>query len=119
RLGDAEKAYRYFRETVRLDLDDAHGNAKDGIHAANMGGAWLALVFGFGGFRPLGDSVAFDPVLPSAWRGFSFRLSYRGRALSLRVTRGPGGLARSDLRLLSGGPLDVRLAGEPRRLTAD
>jgi len=111
RLGDAEKAYRYFRETVRLDLDDAHGNAKDGIHAANMGGSWLALVFGFGGFRPLGDAIAVDPVIPSAWKGYSFRVRYRGRSIAVRVTRGPDGTARADVELTEGEAIEVELAG--------
>ncbi|MDP3177377.1 MAG: family 65 glycosyl hydrolase [Spirochaetaceae bacterium] len=64
RLGYERKALRYFGENARIDLDDAHGNAKDGIHAAAMGGIWMALVFGFGGFRPAGKLVALDPLVP-------------------------------------------------------
>jgi alpha,alpha-trehalose phosphorylase len=114
RLGDVEKAHRYFNETVRLDLDDVQGNAKDGIHAANMGGAWLALVFGFGGFRPLGDAIAVDPVLPAAWSGISFRIAYRGRSLRVAARRAPDGRVATTVELVAGGPLEVERAG--RRL---
>ncbi|WP_081772993.1 hypothetical protein [Bacillus sp. EB01] len=47
--GYKEKAYRYFNETSRLDLDNTHGNTIDGLHLANMGGTWMAIVFGFAG----------------------------------------------------------------------
>ncbi|MDF1566757.1 MAG: family 65 glycosyl hydrolase, partial [Spirochaetaceae bacterium] len=68
RLGEPEKAYEYFSRTVSLDLNDTHGNTKDGIHAANMGGAWMAAVWGFGGFFPDGSLPTFRPVLPSKWK---------------------------------------------------
>lgn len=51
KLGYEKKAYDYFNETVRLDLDNTHGNTKDGLHMANMGGTWLAIVYGFAGLR--------------------------------------------------------------------
>src|SRR5690606_2178076 len=37
RLGEYDKAYDYFMQTARLDLDNTHGNTKDGLHMANMG----------------------------------------------------------------------------------
>ncbi len=106
RLGDAEKALRYFAETVRLDLDDAHGNTKDGLHAANMGGTWLALVFGFGGFRPLGEAIGLDPVLPRAWTGLSFRIAYRGRSVLVRSRR-EGAVPRTEVTLEAGEAIRV------------
>ncbi len=121
RLGDAEKAYRYFAETARLDLDDRHGNARDGIHAANMGGAWLAIVFGFGGFQPLGDAVALEPVLPARWRSLSFRIAYRGRSIRVRASRegqsggrlskeGEGGIV-VRVELAAGNPIGIESGG--------
>jgi len=46
--GDDRAAYEYFMKTVRMDLDDMHGNSRDGIHTAAMAGSWLAVVYGFG-----------------------------------------------------------------------
>ena len=37
RLGKIDKAMAYFKMSAMLDLEDAHGNTKDGIHTANMG----------------------------------------------------------------------------------
>ena len=118
RLGDAEKAWRYFREGVRLDLDDRHGNAKDGIHAANMGGAWLALVFGFGGFRPERGLPSFAPVLPAAWTSYSFRIVWRGSSIRAKIRRGPGGETVAEIELASGQALEVELYGRKALLAS-
>jgi alpha,alpha-trehalose phosphorylase len=111
RLGEPEKARRYFSETLRLDLDDRHGNSRDGLHAANAGGAWLALALGFGGFRPDGDRIALDPVLPGAWSAFSFKVAYRGRRIRVRAERAEGGGTRAKVELESGAPIGVTLFG--------
>jgi len=118
RLGDVEKAWRYFREGVRLDLDDSHGNAKDGIHAANMGGSWLALVFGFGDFRPERGLPSFAPRIPATWSSYSFRIVWRGSAIRARVSRGTDGYVATTLELGSGAPLEVELYGKVARLEA-
>ncbi|MFH0071010.1 glycoside hydrolase family 65 protein, partial [Peribacillus sp. NPDC056705] len=51
KIGNTDKAYEYFIETARLDLDNTHGNTKDGLHMANMGGTWMSIVYGFAGMR--------------------------------------------------------------------
>jgi alpha,alpha-trehalose phosphorylase len=117
RLGDPEKAWRYFAKTLRLDLEDSHGNAKDGIHAANMGGTWLALAFGFGGFRPRGEALALDPVLPRAWGAFSFRIAYRGRSIRVRASRGAGGALATRVELASGEPIEIEFRGRRETLS--
>ena len=119
RLGDAEKAWRYFREGVRLDLDDRHGNAKDGIHAANMGGAWLALVFGFGGFRPERGLPSFAPLMPAAWRSYSFRIVWRGSSIRVKVRRDSEGLIATELELAAGPGLEVELYDRRTRLSSE
>ncbi len=84
-LGDLEKAYRYFAQTARMDLDDLNGNVKDGIHTASMGGTWLALVAGFGGLREYNGQLSFQPVLPPKWQGYEFRVRFQGRLLEVNV----------------------------------
>jgi alpha,alpha-trehalose phosphorylase len=39
-VGYHDKAYDYFMETARLDLDDTHGNTHYGVHTAAMAGTW-------------------------------------------------------------------------------
>ena len=36
-IGRIEESYDYYVKTARTDLDDFHGNVKDGVHAANYG----------------------------------------------------------------------------------
>ncbi len=86
-LGDAEKARSYLTDTVGLDLDDSHGNTKDGIHTANMGGSYMALVYGLAGLRFKEDGLHLRPLLPQAWRGYSFRLVYQGALVEVLVDK--------------------------------
>lgn len=86
RLGMVDKALRYYEMTAQLDLLDMHNNTIDGIHAANMGGNYMAIVYGFGGFRLKERGISFAPVLPDKWKGFSFRISFEDSKITVRVT---------------------------------
>lgn len=87
RLGMGEKAYGYFHDTVRTDLDNVHKNTKDGIHTANMGGAYLALVSGFAGLRLRASGMHFRFTLPAQWTGYRFSVWYKGSLLAFEVAR--------------------------------
>ena len=86
RIGDTKKAYDYFSETARLDLDDTHGNTRDGLHMANMAGTWVCVVSGFGGMKVMGDTVSFDPILPEKLKGYGFSVWVHGRLIQVRVS---------------------------------
>ncbi|SES33950.1 glycoside hydrolase family 65 protein [Salipaludibacillus aurantiacus] len=88
KLGYDDKAYNYFIETARLDLDNTHKNTKDGLHMANMGGTWLALVYGFAGLRVKEDSLLFNPRLPLQWDKLKFTIQYMGRTLQVGLHKG-------------------------------
>ncbi|MFQ3546917.1 MAG: beta-phosphoglucomutase, partial [Termitinemataceae bacterium] len=88
--GQIAKAYDYFLKTVRMDLDDIHGNSRDGIHVASMAGSWLSVMYGFAGFRdrPLetdGIRYSFNPDLPSGWKRLKFALRTGAFVLSVDV----------------------------------
>ena len=85
KLGYKEKAYRYFYETARLDLDNLHGNTKDGLHLANMGGTWMAIVFGFAGVRIKESGLSFAPSLPDQWTLLEFHIQYQGRLIRVHM----------------------------------
>lgn len=87
KLGYHDKAYDYFNETARLDLENTHGNTKDGLHMANMGGTWLGIVYGFAGLRLKENGLSFAPSLPTEWNSYEFRLQYQGRILKIRKDR--------------------------------
>ncbi|NLV21683.1 MAG: glycoside hydrolase family 65 protein [Syntrophomonadaceae bacterium] len=85
RLGMADKAYAYYELTAKLDLTDRHGNTANGIHVANMGGNYLAVVYGFGGFRLKEQGISIAPILPGQWAGYCFKLSFEGSRIRVHV----------------------------------
>ena len=106
RLGDAEKALEFFRENASLDLDNSHGNTRDGIHAANMGGAWMAFVQGFGGFIPGRDAPGFTPRLPSDWKSLTYRVCWQESMIHVVADH-----KKVKLSLEGGSPLNVEVFG--------
>ena len=113
-VGHSGKAWRYFNETLRVDLDDLHGNASHGAHMAAMAGSWLALAWGYAGLRVVDGRLAFDPTLPDAWDGYRLGLVWKGRRVQVIVTR-----ATVRYRLLAGAPLEIAHAGSRRELRVD
>ena len=83
--GLEQKAWDYFKKTVRMDIDDIHGNSVDGIHTAAMAGSWMSLVYGFGGFRDWQGKFSFDPKLPKAWESLTFCLNLRSSVVQIRI----------------------------------
>ena len=101
-IGRSEKAYDYFTASVRLDLDDAYRNTKDGLHMANMAGTWNCVTKGFGGMRLKNGMLYFDPKCPAKWDGCAFRVRFRGRTIRVHMDR--DGAAYS---LLDGEPVTI------------
>jgi trehalose/maltose hydrolase-like predicted phosphorylase len=87
RAGRYRPALEALRLAARMDLDDLTGTTAGGLHLATMGGLWQALVFGFGGIRPLGDVLAVDPRLPKEWNALELSLRFRGNPIRLRIDR--------------------------------
>lgn len=113
KLGYTEKAYSYFNETARLDLDNTHKNTKDGLHMANMGGTWLGIVYGFGGLRLKESGLELAPVLPAEWNSFEFRVRYQGRVLKVHKDR-----ESTAYTILQGDDLQIRHNGQTLQLEA-
>ncbi|MGB0430405.1 MAG: glycosyl hydrolase family 65 protein, partial [Bacteroidia bacterium] len=87
KIGNEEKAYEYYLRTARLDLDDYNNDTKDGCHITSMAGSWVAVVQGFAGMRIEDGSVKFNPFIPSQWNSYTFRITFRGALLSIKVTK--------------------------------
>lgn len=86
-IGDTEKAYRYFDESSKIDITNSHHNTQDGIHAANMGGTYLGVVFGFAGLRIREDHLALSPQLPKKWTNCRFSIQYQGNLMTIEITK--------------------------------
>jgi alpha,alpha-trehalose phosphorylase len=85
-IGYEDEAFKYFSDSIRMDIDDIQHNMFAGIHAANMAGTWEALVLGFGGVNMVEGKLVAKPTLPKAWNGYSFSLYFRGSLLRFAVS---------------------------------
>ena len=95
-------AYSYFERCICIELEDEKGNLMDGIHAANLGGMWQAVVHGFAGIRLLNGAgrgglcrrgkeeaepvIAINPRLPRGWDRLKVPFECRGRRLLTVIT---------------------------------
>jgi alpha,alpha-trehalose phosphorylase len=84
-VGQTDKAFGYFLDSLRVDLDDLHGNAAHGVHMAAMAGSVLGLSWGFGGLRVIDGQPALAPTLPARWQGYRFGLRWREAHLRVEV----------------------------------
>ena len=110
-LGLRDEALSYFGDSAKLDLMNRHENTKDGVHTANMGGCYMAIVNGFAGLRITKDGLSIDPFVPDGLESFSFPFSYRGRRLKLTVKRN-----MAMMELVSGDDISFRFRGEDEEL---
>jgi kojibiose phosphorylase len=85
-VGDITRGYLYFLFSLYADLKNTHGNTREGIHAASLGGTWQAAIMGFSGFRIIDEMPSFEPGLPGHWRALKFRVKWKRHDLKIRVS---------------------------------
>ena len=112
-VGLSERAYDFFMDTARMDIDNTHGNTFHGVHTAAMGGTWMSVVHGFAGLRALKGELHFDPLLPKSWSRYRFRLVDHGRTLEVAVSA-----AGAEFRLIEGEAIRLFHRGEPIDLSS-
>lgn len=85
-MGDRIRGFEFFKRSLGLDLYE-HG-AAEGIHIANCGGIWQAVVFGFCGLSNLmvDGEIKLKPALPEGWESVKFKLNYNGRLYNITVS---------------------------------
>lgn len=110
-LGMEEKAIEMYKRTARLDLDNYNNDTEDGLHITSTTGSWLAIVHGFAGMRTHDERLSFAPFLPKGWDGYSFKITYRGRLLNIRVAQ-----EKTKIELLKGEPITILLDGNELRV---
>jgi beta-phosphoglucomutase len=113
-IGRYEQAAAYYLWASRLDLDDLNLSAHEGLHISSMAGTWQNIVFGFGGMIPTDDALLFNPILPAGWRSYSFRVTWRGSVLEVRVEP-----QESHFRVLHGSPVKVRVRDREASVGSD
>lgn len=82
-LGYQDSAVRYFKYAVLMDLADVGGNVRDGVHAASIGGTWMAIVYGLAGMRDYNGELTFNPR-PYV-QHLKFPLTFRGQRLVVEI----------------------------------
>jgi alpha,alpha-trehalose phosphorylase len=97
-----------------MDLHDLENNTRDGVHIASLAGAWIAAVAGFGGMRDHDGRLSFAPRLPARIERLSFGIHFRGRRLTVAISR-----TEAVYTLLEGESLDLSHHGNPIQLLPD
>lgn len=82
-----DEAFKFFGFATRMDLDNYNRNTKEGLHTTSLAGAWLNIVYGFGGMRSDGEILKFNPSIPGKWNSYSFRIVYNDVILSINVDK--------------------------------
>lgn len=85
-LGRMDQAYEFYLRTSRLDLDDYNKEVHEGLHITSMAGTWMSIVEGFGNMRVKNGMLSFEPKIPEQWKGYSFKVNYRGHILKVEVS---------------------------------
>ena len=101
--GHEDLAFDYFEQSLYLDLADTHGNTTDGVHIANAGGVWAAIVHGFVGLVDTGEHLRFAPRLPERWESLRFHIQRHGSQLAVTVDADG-----ATIELLDGPPVPVQ-----------
>ena len=114
RLGMQNEAYRYFRDCAYLDIADTQLNTICGLHFANLGGTWQAVIQGFAGLWQHEDRLHLDPHLPRAWKALRFRLQFKGAIIRVAIT---GRKTIVTLEMAGKGPSVLIIGGDTVRLT--
>jgi maltose phosphorylase len=101
-LGKYDEAFRFFGFATRMDLDNYNRNTAEGLHTTSIAAAWMNIVYGFGGVRSDGAELVLNPTLPTQWRGYEFRLFYKGVHIRISVNRNEVRLSADGDNPLSG-----------------
>lgn len=107
KIGEIDKGYNYFIESARMDLDNTHKNTKDGLHMANMGGTYMAIVFGFAGLRIKENTLILNPKIPAKIGSYKFNIRYQGRTISVYVEKD-----NYNIELLEGDTIKIIVNGK-------
>ncbi|MFZ9042480.1 MAG: glycoside hydrolase family 65 protein [Ilumatobacteraceae bacterium] len=110
-VGHDDLARQYFEQALYLDLADTHGNTSDGVHVANAGGVWSALVHGFAGYADDGEAVRLAPRVPAGWTSLRFRIGRGATSLLIELDADGGTITVEE-----GPPVDVVTDLGPVRL---
>jgi len=112
-IGKTDHVEQYLRDALYMDLFDCKNNTCHGVHAACLGGVWMAIVNGVAGMRDDDSGLRFNPMTPSTWQGYAFKLYHGGQRIAVRVTPN-----QATFTLLTDGAIAFRVGEKDVRLNA-
>lgn len=106
-VGDKDISEKLFRDCCVVDYGDENDNSKAGIHAAAIGGIWIAMVMGFCGLRADEDGLHINEALPFSIKRIEFPVLYRNSQFKVTVTS-----EKCELKRITGSPEKITLNGK-------
>jgi maltose phosphorylase len=85
-----DKAYEFYINSARLDLNNINNDTEDGCHITSMAGTWTALIVGIAGMRLTKSGLTFNPMLPQDWTNLSFNIVFDGKVMKVKIFRKEG-----------------------------
>lgn len=86
-VDEKNRADEHFNQALFLDLANTHGNTADGVHLANCGGIWNAIIFGMAGLSFEVDGIKIAPTGWCVGDEVSVLLHVRSSLLELKIRR--------------------------------
>jgi alpha,alpha-trehalose phosphorylase len=79
---------KYLLNTVKMDVDDIHGVAWQGVHSGCLAGGYLAVIYGiFGLSVKEGGTLCLNPVR-TLFDGVTAHFVYKGTKITLSMKNG-------------------------------
>ena len=70
-----------------MDLDNYNRNTNEGLHTTSIAGAWMNIVYGFGGLNSDADILTLAPSIPKGWEKYTFSLCAGESVLKVSVSQ--------------------------------
>lgn len=114
RLSRIELAEQFFGFATRMDLDDYNRNTREGLHTTSIAGAWVNIVYGFGGLKSDGELLELNPIIPAGWNKYSFTIQAGKAVLQVLVEQD-----KTTLISKNGESVQLLLNGQTVTVTAE
>lgn len=106
-MGDTQRAYHMLQDALNIDFGENATLCEEGIHAANCGGIWQTVVFGFAGVSVMDQTLHLQPVLPDEWDQLSIRLFWHGCELNIQIDK-----CAVTVEVMNGVPVSLNVCGQ-------
>ncbi len=113
-IGRQKDAYKYLKQSARMDLDNVNGNTRYGLHAACMGGARMLIVNGYAGVRYVRNELSFEPSIAEGWKSYDFKINYKNNIIFVKVEKD-----KTTYQILEGNGLTIKHFGKEVKVTKE